>query len=316
MCRDPDTSFVVIAYNEERAIRSCLASIQAQQGSANAEIIVVDDGSTDATVEIVRRERESDSRIRLLALGVNRGRGYARATGIAHARAQEIATVDGDVVLPPDWLDRCRSALAHHDAVSAVAVPDGDVSFLHRHFRLVPRARPHTVLVAGGNALYRRSVFEQVAFDDRLTEGEDVALNHAMMAAGLRTARVPDLLVEHRESKGFAESLRWLYQSGKGAARQFHRYRQVRLPDLAFATQLSAAAAAACGIPTRRWKMAAGLVTLPLVAVAAAHVCDRFEVRRPDGLRLMGAVATDMALIASYQAGRLVGHLSMLGERQ
>jgi hypothetical protein len=51
--------------------------------------------------------------------------------------------------------------------------------------------------VTGNNGLYRRRVFNQVSFDPSLREGEDVAINHALEAAGARMVTLSDLHVRH-----------------------------------------------------------------------------------------------------------------------
>ena len=129
-------SFVVIAYNEAENIARNLNAIAAQDGLGGYEVIVVNDGSSDGTAGIVSQIAAADRRVRLIDLPENRGRGYARSTGTAAARGELIATVDGDITLPAGWLVRAREALRDHDAVGGTAVPDGDVAYLHRRFRL------------------------------------------------------------------------------------------------------------------------------------------------------------------------------------
>ena len=91
-------SFVVIAHNEAANIELALRSILAQ--NVDSEIIVIDDGSRDRTARVVEQVAMDNPAVRLVRLGWNRGRGFARQTGIELARGPFIATVDGDVVLP------------------------------------------------------------------------------------------------------------------------------------------------------------------------------------------------------------------------
>ncbi len=170
--------------------------------------------------------------MRLIDTGDNRGRGYARSTGVAAARGALIATVDADVILPPDWLTRARQALCGRDAVGGIAVPDGDVTYLRKRFGLAPRVVHGTTTVTGNNGLYRRGVFDVIGFDPALREGEDSALNHAMRRHGLSAATVPGLLVQHEGNKALAASLRWLFEVGQGATRQLLTYGEIRQPDI------------------------------------------------------------------------------------
>lgn len=107
--KDPTFSIVMPLYNRAgqigRAVESCLC----QEGD-DFEIVVVDDASTDNSVEVV--QALGDDRIRLLRHDVNRGVGPARNTGIAAARGQWIVLLDSDHALLPGALDRMRSDVA------------------------------------------------------------------------------------------------------------------------------------------------------------------------------------------------------------
>ena len=300
-------SFVVIAYNERDVIGDCIRSVQAQQGLDSHEIVVVDDGSTDGTSEFVRQLAASDVALRLIRHEKNRGRGAARATGVAAARGKFLAMVDGDIVLPPGWWLSCVAALEDHDIASGTAVPDGDVAYLARLYSLTPKVVPHAALVTGSNALFRREVFDRVGYETQLREGEDIALSHEIERSGLRVVTVPGLVVEHREQRGLASSLVWLYQSGVGASRQLERYRQLRKPDIAFLVVVASAALALTLRPLPlRWRLF-GLAIVHLT-VSWLHVRGKFVVRQKElGSRLLAAL-TDSALLAAYFSGRIAGH--------
>jgi glycosyltransferase involved in cell wall biosynthesis len=304
-----DVSFVVIAYNEAANIEACLRSVLGQKGAPIREVIVVDDASGDATAQLVAAVASTDPRVRLVRLPSNSGRGAARAKGVSLASGGLVAMADGDVVLPPGWLEECLAALAHAHAASGRAVPDGDVTYVYRSFGLVPRGRPSTMALTGSNAVFRREVFEKVKFRPELREGEDIALNHDMAAAGLRAVAVPDLRVDHRESKSFVESLRWMYQSGKGAARQFERYRQLRLPDVSFAGLLVAALAGThLTLKRRRKALGPALPASWLMASSLGHMLACFRLSRGQLARFCLATLVDALMIGSYSAGRFAGH--------
>jgi GT2 family glycosyltransferase len=300
-------SFVIIAYNEEANIANAIRAISALDGLGGHEIIVVDDGSRDKTAKIVKEIAATNEAVCLAELGVNRGRGFARDQGVAAARGEYIATVDADILVPVDWLVRARLAIQDHAAVGGTAVPDGDVAYLYRRFRLAPRLVRSTTTVTGNNGLYRQEVFEQVSFDSALREGEDVALNHAMQQRGLSIATVPGLLVRHQENKSFGTSLRWLFDSGMGATRQLLTYGEVRQPDLAVggfvASTVLGLLAAVRGRPLAGVALPAGFV----MAASVQHVRSRFETPAADWPRLASAVAADSALLTAYFLGRLAG---------
>jgi glycosyltransferase involved in cell wall biosynthesis len=310
-------SFVVIAYNEAGNIGHTLDRIAALEGleGRSYEVVVVNDGSRDKTGDIVADRATRDLHINLIDLGTNRGRGYARAAGIAAAKGELIATVDADILLPSNWLTRTDAALAAHDAVAGTAVPDGDVAYVYQATRLVPRVVGHTTAVTGSNALYRRRVFELVKFDPALREGEDVALNQAATRYELSFQTVPGLIVEHAEAKTLLESLRWLFTTGRGATRQLLVYRQIRTPDLATAAFLTSLAA---GLVVGVLYSPYGGVAIPvaaLLAVSIQHVRSRFTTPLSRFPTVSLGIALDSAHLLAYFAGRVAG-LTWLARRR
>ena len=112
----PTISVVVPAYNEERYITEALDAVLAQT-LAPLEVIVVDDGSTDATVAVVEA---CGDRVRLVRQE-NRGRPGAFDTGFREAAGDFVALCPADDVWEPRKLEWQRDALARH--------PEADVVF-------------------------------------------------------------------------------------------------------------------------------------------------------------------------------------------
>jgi CDP-glycerol glycerophosphotransferase len=94
----PQISVVVPFHNNEDLLGDCLRSI-ARQTHANLEVIMVDDGSTDGSVEIAKRRAADDPRFILIRVP-NGGPGYARNRGIEQATGEFLAFVDADDMLP------------------------------------------------------------------------------------------------------------------------------------------------------------------------------------------------------------------------
>jgi len=101
-------SVIVPVYNEEPAIAGVLDDLHTVLSSApeveGFELLVVDDGSTDGTAEVVRVAAEDKAAVRLLARDRNRGYGAAIKHGIRHAAHELIAIVDGDGTYPAEKL--------------------------------------------------------------------------------------------------------------------------------------------------------------------------------------------------------------------
>ena len=137
-------SFVIIAYNEEKNIRSCIESILSQKDLYNYEVIVVDDGSKDKTKDIVKHIAHNNKNIKLISDGKNHGRGYSRYIGVLSSKGKFIAMIDADIKIPKNWLEKCNLYIKTYDAVGGIAVPDGDVSYVYRRFKLIPKVVPHS----------------------------------------------------------------------------------------------------------------------------------------------------------------------------
>ena len=103
MRADPTVSVIVPAYNAGLVIEETLRSALAQTLS-EIEVLVVDDGSTDDTVEVVRRVAAEDPRVRLIEQE-NAGVATARNVAIAAARGTYVAPLDADDVWYPNKLD-------------------------------------------------------------------------------------------------------------------------------------------------------------------------------------------------------------------
>src|SRR5918994_1194645 len=102
-------SVVVPIYNVEPFLDECLRSI-AGQSFADLEVVMVDDGSTDASAEIAARFADRDPRFRLLSQ-TNAGLGAARNAGLDAAGGELVAFVDSDDVLPRDAYERLLGSL-------------------------------------------------------------------------------------------------------------------------------------------------------------------------------------------------------------
>ncbi len=102
----PEISVVVPVFNEEPNIRELIRRITAALDGLNRpfEIVVVDDGSSDGSVALLKQLREEDSRLRIVRLARNFGQGPALYAGFAHVRGEIIVMLDADLQNPPEEL--------------------------------------------------------------------------------------------------------------------------------------------------------------------------------------------------------------------
>jgi glycosyltransferase involved in cell wall biosynthesis len=112
-------SVVLPCHDEEENVAAAIreATAAATATAAGHEILVVDDGSTDATRAIAERAAARDARVRVLVHDVNRGYGAALRTGIAAARCEWILLTDADLQFDLSELERFLEPARHHDLV-------------------------------------------------------------------------------------------------------------------------------------------------------------------------------------------------------
>jgi len=99
-------SIVVPAYNEEEVLREChqrIADVTANI-DGNAELIFVNDGSTDGTLEILQQLKSTDPRIAIVDLSRNFGKEIAMTAGMDHARGDAVVVIDADLQDPPELI--------------------------------------------------------------------------------------------------------------------------------------------------------------------------------------------------------------------
>ena len=115
----PPISIVIAAYNEEKVIQRTLASLLKTDYCGSMEILVIDDGSTDATARIIGAEAEKDQRIRCIGQS-NQGKARALQTGFAAVRHEIVVTLDADTRFAPDTIRHLVQPL-RSDQVGAVS---------------------------------------------------------------------------------------------------------------------------------------------------------------------------------------------------
>ncbi len=170
-------SVIITAYNIEAYIERGIRSVCGQT-YRNLEIIVVDDGSTDATGRLCDRLAAQDRRIQVLHKA-NGGPADARNAGIARSRGSLIGFVDGDDWIDPDMYEKLLGALLDQQADIAIcryrqvhrthtedASTDRAVVFEGQEALqcYVEERKEYAIQNAAWNKLYRREILEGVSF--------------------------------------------------------------------------------------------------------------------------------------------------------
>lgn len=300
-------SFVIIAYNEEKTIGRGINSILNQDGLKNYEIIIVNDGSKDKTAEIVKSFSEKNKKVRLIDFKENRGRGFARFTGVNESTGDYVAFVDADIILPSHWLKTCLSEIKNYDAVGGIAVPDGDVNYIWRKCNITPKIKLGTTEITGNNGLYKKIILNKINYNPSMTDGEDFDLNSKLKKEGFKLKSLRNLTVEHREAKSYSQSAKWLYQSGKGSMRLLKKHHKIRLPDLAFFGFVFLILTSVIEIIFLKSFYSLSILLLYPLLTSFLHIYSRFKLELKRLPNFIFAIILNYPLIFLYYFGRIMG---------
>jgi hypothetical protein len=201
-------SIIIPVYNRAHLIGETLDSLLSQSQIPD-EIIVVDDGSTDGTSEVVER---FGSPVRLVSLRENRGPGAARNTGLTHAAGSHVIFFDSDDLATPDYL-RSRMEVARqtgaqivYGAWAPVVLKDGVCS----HDGFVRQARAvrgdelsaflrSWILFLPNCLIEKQLVRDAGGYPTDLLTGEDMLLMFRMLKNSAKTAHAPGSLLLVRQ---------------------------------------------------------------------------------------------------------------------
>jgi GT2 family glycosyltransferase len=214
-------SVVVCAYNAERTIEACLASLRTLR-YPRYEVIVINDGSSDRTLEIVQHCSE----VRVISQE-NRGLSVARNVGIEAATGDIVAFTDSDCVVDPDWLTYLAYTFRDggYVAVGGPNLPPAEESRTAACVAASPGGPTHVLLndevaehIPGCNMAFRRDVVRGIGGFDPLfrAAGDDVDVCWRLQNHGHVIGFSPAALVWHFRRNTVAAYLR--QQMGYGAA--------------------------------------------------------------------------------------------------
>ncbi len=205
-------SVIIPARNEEKVIGQCLECLARMDYPREAfEVILVDNGSTDCTMEIARSWG-----LTLNVTVLQKPKVYISALrnfGVASARGELLAFLDADCLVPPGWL-RQAEALLSADGAGVVGahyrIPSNSTWLARAWFDdETENQRSETPYVPSGDLLMSRANFLHIGgFDESIETNEDYELCQRAKAAGLPVRAFPQLEVIHL---GTPQTLRAFY---------------------------------------------------------------------------------------------------------
>jgi len=113
----PDLSIIIVNYNTRDYLRSCLASIEAQQSDLSVEVVVVDNASKDGSAQMIREEYP---RVKLVEPGVNTWFTGGNNLGVRQAQGEYALLLNSDTLIQPGMLQTMIAYLRAHANVAAV----------------------------------------------------------------------------------------------------------------------------------------------------------------------------------------------------
>lgn len=182
---NPLVSIVIPAYNVENYISQCINSC-VKQSICQIEIIVVDDGSTDSTGEILEEWSQKDSRIKIIHQD-NGGVSVARNSGIDNSSGDYITFVDGDDFLATDYIAYMLQLIQKDDSDFGISLncytKNGEKQVRQEEYNVIKPEEAVTLLlspriiVGCWNKIYKRNFIdrEQLRFSTDLFYGEGLS---------------------------------------------------------------------------------------------------------------------------------------------
>lgn len=195
-------SVIIPVYNRKNFIRHCLESVLAQDFKGDYEIIVVDDGSTDGTVEILK---EFSSRVKLHLSPANQGVSSARNQGARLAQGQFVAMIDSDCLAHPQWLSQLVLPFEQDNGIMMVGGKVEDIA--HNYWQMVNKGLStfvshHSEFVKqliGCNMAFRREFILKNPYDPRFkfAAGDDTELCWRCRELGFKVYYTSNAIVQH-----------------------------------------------------------------------------------------------------------------------
>lgn len=249
--KSPLVTIVILNWNGKEHLVDCLDSVR-HTSYEPIEILFVDNGSSDGSVELVRRTYRD---VGLVENGLNLGYADGNNRGILHAKGKYVVTLNNDMVVEPTWLDKpiellekdrllglvsCRQMNYYDRSLidSLFHCPAPDLTFWRvGHGDGFKRDSWHNetgyvIAPNGGSAIYRKDMFDQLGGFDKtfFAYHDETDLSMRAFLAGWKCLYVPGSVVYHKDSASFKKN--------RGSAIYFHARNKLWFMTKYFPTSL------------------------------------------------------------------------------
>ena len=236
----PKLSVVLPCRNEAATLPEQLDALAGQSWNEPWELVVSDNGSTDASLEIVERYRDRLPALRVVDSSDKAGIAHALNVGVTAARGPSIAFVNGDDVVADGWLAAMGAALETSELVAGRLEHDR----LNPPWAIAVRGRlqadgllewgfgEHLPFAAGAALGVRKALHDAVGgFDEAmLPSAEDMDYCWRLQQHGATLRFVPDAVIHYRLRQNLGETFRQAFAYGEGHALAYRKHRALGLP--------------------------------------------------------------------------------------
>lgn len=212
-------SIIIANYNGKKYLKTCLTSVL-KSSTKDFEIIVIDNNSTDESVQIINEFAKKDSRIRLLRNRINMGVPFSRNKAIKQAKGDILVFLDNDTKVERNWLRGISEAFSKDKSIGGIQckIFDFDKTDIIQEIgmKLYPYtgfgtplgrgekdrgqfAKPQEIIALGAASAVRKEVVREVnGFDLKLMHtSDDLDFSWRIWIAGYRVVLAPNSKVYH-----------------------------------------------------------------------------------------------------------------------
>lgn len=170
-------TIIIPVYNAEKYINECLESVLENENNS-FEIIIINDGSSDNSVKIIRKFMEKNANIMLIN-NENHGVSYSRNVGISKAKGDYIMFVDADDKLKCNWFDEINKRVEWNEDI--VYFDDNKLSVLKNDvLKYIIGCNEKNICIAGPySKIFKRKLIvdNTIKFEEKIINGEDMLFN-------------------------------------------------------------------------------------------------------------------------------------------
>jgi len=227
--KTPEISVIIPVFNAKKFIKESINSVL-KQTFQDIELIIVDDASTDNSLQIIKKMSQQNNKIKILVQGQNKGKAGTINSGLKEARGNYIAFLDADDLMDKTKLDEqikvfkqnpnidmTYTDLKNFDEQGEKGICESvDFKSLEeplkklqasakskRKFKYPSHALDKEKFIPGGSVMVKKKIINSgIKFDEELKNSEDCDFNFQVIGAGYKIKRIPKPLYLYRQHQG------------------------------------------------------------------------------------------------------------------